>query len=89
MNLAEAATAFRSEMLEKFYARHAKNAANGGKSVVDTPITEIDVKDLRVHFYDEVAEFENALEGAEERDEAVDVANMAFLIWWHSQESGP
>lgn len=39
------------------------------------------------HFFEEVNEFATSKNLSEEAYEAVDVANMAFLIWWRGKNA--
>ncbi len=67
---------FETYMLLKFSARSGKhpndvlNVANG---------KEYEIAQLEAHFRSEITEW---LEQPSDMDEMVDVANLAFLLWW-------
>jgi hypothetical protein len=74
---------FRASMLAKFEARDVKQGERSVTRVGNALLQEHGVyEDLWQHFYEEVAEFQLAERAEEKVGEAVDVANMAFLIWW-------
>ena len=91
MNFKEAFDLFNLERLEKFSKRNREGGQREDTIILESNsnnILEISLSDLEDHFYKEVWEFRP--EGAvEEGDpsEGPDVANMAFLIWWHDNES--
>ena len=82
-NLEIALDIFKAEMLDKFKARADKHGERsvtvaGSNHLHEDGVTE----GLWSHFYSEVDEFRRADHTQDEMAEAVDVANMAFLIWW-------
>ena len=82
--LESALDAFKTKMLEKFRARAVKH---GDRSVTIAGATYLHddgvIRGLWRHFGAEVDKFRRADRDTQnEMDEAVDVANMAFLIWW-------
>ena len=78
-----AIASFVKEMRLKFHARHEKQHKRGAKSVLDPGFTSADLDGPHIgeHFREEVAEL-IAADEEHRPGEAVDVANMAFLIWW-------
>jgi hypothetical protein len=74
---------FKAAMLDKFQLRADKHGDRsvtvaGSKHLHEDYVSE----GLWAHFYAEVDEFRRADHTEAEMGEAVDVANMAFLIWW-------
>ncbi len=84
MNFREAFDLFNREREEKFIQRNEahKDEMQIGSGVED--ILELEIEDLWCHYWQEVGEFED---NADESSESFDVSNMAFLIWWHMEES--
>ena len=79
--------AFKMAMYDKFWARHEKQHRRGGKSVCDKDFDwehDVDVAELRAHLEEELREWLE--DGADRRAEAVDVANMMFLLWTTSRD---
>lgn len=71
---------FNQAQINKFEKRKNKHTDD---NVIDdnTDWSKLSFMDLYNHFMDEIVEFENAATPARMRDEAIDVANMAFLLW--------
>ena len=85
-DLEQALDIFKAAMLEKFHQRADKHGersvtVSGSKHLHEPGVQE----GLWKHFMLEVDEFNDAEYGTEEMEEAVDVANMAFLIWWENR----
>ena len=75
-------------MLQKFQDQDQKQGERSVTRVGNTLLGEDGVKeDLWEHFEAEIQEMRDAEFTEEEMREAVDVANMAFLIWWW--DNGP
>lgn len=73
---------FRDEMEKKFWARHAKQHAQGRKSVCDVDFDfskDLDPVHLEAHLKEEIREWLE--DGADRTHESIDVANMMFLYW--------
>lgn len=86
MTLEEALSQYQSEMLSKFKLRDSKQ---GRRSVTRVGAKYLNEPGVRVnlfhHLNDEVQELINSELG--DAWEAVDVGNMAFLIWWSIKEA--
>ncbi len=84
MNFREAFDRYNKEREEKFIQRNEahKDELQIGSGLED--ILELELEDLWAHFWQEVGEFED---NAADPSESFDVSNMAFLIWWHMEES--
>lgn len=80
MNFEDALECFKLCMRDKFVAKDAKH---GERSVLRLPAIELDAQSLWEHWLAEVEEFRA---NPNDYTEAVDVANMSFLLWWRSQE---
>ena len=84
--LEQALSDFRSQMLAKFQVRAERHP---GRSVTEVGRRLLDedgvYEGLWQHFEEEVQEMRDADHINEEMKEAVDVANMAFLIWWRDR----
>mgnify|MGYP001581332559 CR=1 FL=1 len=82
-----ALTDFRAAMLAKFRARDTKQGERSVTRVGNTLLNQDGVlKGLWEHFESEVREFRQATSLDDSMGEAIDVANMAFLIWWREQK---
>ena len=86
--LNERLDAFRLEMLDKFKAVEHKHRGN---SVTDESIDWLtfDWSQIEAHFWGEIDEVKGAMRhGSSELQtkELVDVANMAFLLWWKEKQ---
>ena len=82
MKLEEGLTKFHEAMLTKFYDRAEKQGDRSVTVVGDNLLQEQGTYiKLWAWLLDEVKELQEASQ-EEEAAEAVDVANMAFLIWW-------
>lgn len=85
--LEEALDAFKAAMLAKFALRSEKHGDRsvviaGNKHLRDEGVYE----GLYEHLGDEIEElWATNQDTPEQMDEAVDVANMAFLIWWRGR----
>ena len=94
MKLEEALDQFKAQMLDKFYARAEKHGDRsitilGSDAFIDEGTGDGTWAQLWSHFNQEVGEIRATLpESQEESAEAIDVANMAFLIWWSNGVSG-
>lgn len=86
MNLKEALKQYQAEQLEKFRARDEKN---GERSVTRVGARYLNEPGIRLgmlhHLNEEVRELIDA--DLNDSREAVDVGNMAFLIWWSIKEA--
>ncbi len=83
--LEEAVGVFAREMVAKFYLRDDRQGERSVTRVGNRLLTERGVhKGLLLHLDDEVQELKDAIDLSEERKESVDVANMAFLLWWRA-----
>ncbi len=84
--LEQALQCFSTDMLAKFQARADRHP---GRSVTEVGRTLLDepgvYEGLWKHFEDEVQEMREAGHTQDEMGEAIDVANMAFLIWWRDR----
>ena len=71
---------FNKAQIDKFEKRKNKHTDD---NVTDdnTDWSKLDFMDLYNHLMDEIVEFEHAETPARMRDEAIDVANLAFLVW--------
>ncbi len=84
--LEQALDSFRAAMLAKFQKRADKHGARSVTVAGDKHLHEDGVYEgLWHHFDDEVQEMRRAEHTEDEMGEAVDVANMAFLIWWRDR----
>lgn len=82
MDAISALFAFNGEMLRKLQACDAKHQES---SVMRHNVTEVLTQEAILdHFEKEVAELRAS---PRDKTEAVDVANMAFLLWWHLRET--
>jgi hypothetical protein len=86
--LNERLDAFRKEMFEKFLAVEHKHRGN---SVTDDSVNwlHFDWSQIEAHFWEEIDEVKGAMRhGSSETQtkELVDVANMAFLLWWKEKQ---
>jgi hypothetical protein len=84
MKLNERLDAFRTAMFDKFKQAEHKHR---GESVMDDKIDwmSFNWRAINSHFWEEVRELQAAIsngDGNSVKDELVDVANMAFLLWW-------
>ena len=77
-NLNERLDAFRAEMFAKFKRVEHKHRGN---SVTDDEVDWLtfDWEKIRDHFWEEVEELRKS---PTDDKECVDIANMAFLLWW-------
>ncbi len=74
--------------LAKFVARDHRQGWRSVTRVGNTLLNEPAVHEgLVAHLEDEVQEMKDAETPDEESKEAVDVANMAFLVWWRNEAS--
>ncbi len=81
--LEDALFEFSAAMLAKFYQRAEKW---GDRSVtIPGVLDSTNIDFLRNYLDREMQELHDALPGPEEMGEAVDVANLALLIWWRNQ----
>ncbi len=83
MKLEEGLDLFRESMLIKFQLREDKHGERSVALVGDTLLQEEGAGEKLMHHLGlEVVELQIAKNDSESMDEAVDVANMAFLLWW-------
>ena len=86
-SLESALVRFNVAMLEKFLARDAKQGERSVVRVGDSKIREAGIFDgMLSHLFEEVSEL--ADEPHSDREQ-VDVANIAFLLWWHDNPQAP
>ena len=83
MDLETGLEQFKQAMLEKFRAREEKQ---GARSVTRVGTRLLDQEDIYSWLHERFSskEFGTAVSFEAEAKEAVDVANMAFLIWLHN-----
>lgn len=79
---------FRKAMFDKFVAVEHKHLGN---SVTDDKVDWLtfDWSQIEAHFWEEISEVKLAMRHGSSRmqmKELVDVANMAFLLWWHEEQ---
>ncbi len=84
MNFRQAYDKFKTATEDKFIERNERHQdqlqiGNGCEDIL-----ELEIEDLWCHFYEELHEFED---NEANPNESFDVSNMAFLIWWHMEET--
>ena len=86
MNIAPALEMFNGLMYKKFYDRVEK----WGEDSITIPgnINKASMESIKDYFDGELEELVSATNPEDEMGECVDVANMAFLIWWKNYEDG-
>lgn len=86
MELEEGLDLFRDAMLAKFQLRDERQGVRSVTRVGNLYLNEQGViEGMMEHLDEEVAELKDAPISGQKAGEAVDVGNMAFLIWWHHQ----
>lgn len=76
---------YAKEMVEKFHLKSADYGARDVTIVANRLLTEPGVLEgLLAHLADEIQEFKDGVDFDDRRREAVDIGNLAFLLWWRS-----
>lgn len=81
MRISEALQEFREAMVTKLEATDHKHGARSALRIAAGH--DMDLASLQQHM---ILEFQEWSEEPDSQVEMVDIANMAFLLWWHQQD---